>query len=125
MDKGVQAIDVVVDPILCRHLRPHQKEGVKFLYECITGIKDFNGRGAILADEMGLGKTLTVIALIWTLLSHSIACQRLTVEQSPFPGESSVVKKVLVVCPMTLVNVIIQRFNLILELEERISQMAW
>lgn len=69
--KGTTPIDVVIDPILVKHLRPHQKEGVRFLYECVMGIKEFNGRGAILADEMGLGKTLTVIALIWTLLSKS------------------------------------------------------
>ena len=71
MPSGVKAIDVVLDPILAGHLRPHQKEAVRFLYECIMGIKQFNGRGAILADEMGLGKTLTVIALIWTLISLS------------------------------------------------------
>jgi DNA repair and recombination protein RAD54B len=65
-------IDIVLDPLLVRHLRPHQKEGVRFLYECVMGLKHFNGRGAILADEMGLGKTLTVIALIWTLLSISL-----------------------------------------------------
>lgn len=64
-------IDIVLDPLLVRYLRPHQKEGVRFLYECVMGLKHFNGRGAILADEMGLGKTLTVIALIWTLLSIS------------------------------------------------------
>jgi SNF2 family DNA or RNA helicase len=69
MPLGVKPIDVVIDPLLARYLRPHQKQGVKFLYECIMGGKPFNGRGAILADEMGLGKTLTVIALIWTLLS--------------------------------------------------------
>jgi DNA repair and recombination protein RAD54B len=69
MSSGKTPIDVVLDPLLARHLRPHQKEGVKFLYECVMGIKEFNGQGAILADEMGLGKTLTVIALIWTLLS--------------------------------------------------------
>jgi hypothetical protein len=27
------------------------------------------------------------------------------VEQSPFPGEAAVVKKVLVVCPVTLITV--------------------
>lgn len=69
MPPGTKAIDVVVDPFISRHLRPHQKEGVGFLYECVMGIKDFGGTGAILADEMGLGKTLTVISLIWTLLS--------------------------------------------------------
>jgi DNA repair and recombination protein RAD54B len=69
MSSDKTPIDVVLDPLLARHLRPHQKQGVKFLYECVMGIKEFNGQGAILADEMGLGKTLTVIALIWTLLS--------------------------------------------------------
>jgi DNA repair and recombination protein RAD54B len=69
MSQGVKAIDVVLDPNIVRHLRPHQREGVRFLYECVMGFKDFSGHGAILADEMGLGKTLTVIALIWTLLS--------------------------------------------------------
>jgi DNA repair and recombination protein RAD54B len=71
MPPDTKPIDVVLDPFIAKHLRPHQKEGVCFLYECIMGIKDFNGQGAILADEMGLGKTLTVIALIWTLLSTS------------------------------------------------------
>jgi hypothetical protein len=31
-----------------------QREGVKFLYECLTELRDFEGSGAILADEMGL-----------------------------------------------------------------------
>jgi hypothetical protein len=43
---------VVVDPILTKYLRPHQREGVQFLYNCITGQGGFKGNGAILADEM-------------------------------------------------------------------------
>ncbi|KAF9939077.1 helicase [Mortierella alpina] len=86
-------IDVVVDPILGHHLRPHQKEGVRFLYECVMQMKDINGHGAILADEMGLGKTLQTIALLWTLL-----------KQSPYHGEeTAVVKRALVVCPASLI----------------------
>jgi hypothetical protein len=50
-------------------LQPHQREGVKFLYECTMGLKG-PGRGCILADEMGLGKTLQAITLIWTLLKQ-------------------------------------------------------
>jgi len=42
-------VDVIVDPHLSQHLRPHQKEGVKFLYECVMGLRNFNGNGAILA----------------------------------------------------------------------------
>ncbi|KFY05883.1 hypothetical protein V492_08248, partial [Pseudogymnoascus sp. VKM F-4246] len=91
--KGKQIVDVVVDPLLSKKLRPHQREGVKFLYECVMGVRDYGGRGALLADEMGLGKTLQSIALIWTLL-----------KQNPTYGEAPVIKKVLVVCPVTLID---------------------
>ncbi|OKL56071.1 hypothetical protein UA08_08589 [Talaromyces atroroseus] len=91
--KGQSIVDVVVDPFLTKHLREHQREGVKFLYECVMGLRDFNGEGAILADEMGLGKTLQTITLLWTLL-----------KQNPIYGASPVVKKALIVCPVTLIN---------------------
>ena len=48
MEKSV-VVDVVVDPYISKHLRPHQRSGVVFLYECIMGMKNFNGKGAILA----------------------------------------------------------------------------
>ena len=63
---------VVVDPLLCTVLRPHQREGVKFMYECVTGSRIENFNGCIMADEMGLGKTLQCIALMWTLLVNFI-----------------------------------------------------
>ena len=91
--KGKQIVDVVVDPLLTKTLRDHQREGVMFLYECIMGMRGFEGRGAILADEMGLGKTLQTIALIWTLL-----------KQNPIGGDHPVIKKALIVCPVTLIN---------------------
>ena len=91
--KGKQIVDVVVDPLLTKSLREHQREGVRFLYECVMGMRDFHGNGAILSDEMGLGKTLQTIALIWTLL-----------KQNPLDGEKPVIKKALIVCPVTLIN---------------------
>ncbi|KAG5436833.1 hypothetical protein PCANB_001671 [Pneumocystis canis] len=90
--KNIQIIDVVVDPLLSKHLRPHQREGVKFLYECVMKMKEFEGQGAILADEMGLGKSLQIIALLWTLLSF------------PYYGFKSIIKRALIVCPVTLIN---------------------
>lgn len=56
---------VVVAGSLSRVLRPHQRQGVVFLYECVMGLRSLNHYGAILADEMGLGKTLQAITLVW------------------------------------------------------------
>lgn len=91
--KGKQIVDVVVDPLLTKHLREHQREGVAFMYECMMSMKGYTGEGAILADEMGLGKTLQTIALLWTLL-----------KQNPIYGDEPVIKKALIVCPVTLIN---------------------
>jgi DNA repair and recombination protein RAD54B len=90
--RGSQIVDVVVDPVLCKALRPHQREGIRFMYECVMGMRE-SGEGAILADEMGLGKTLQTIALLWTLL-----------KQNPIYEAGPVIKKALIVCPVTLIN---------------------
>lgn len=91
--KGKRIVDVVMDPILTKHLREHQRTGVSFLYECIMGMRDYQGEGAILADEMGLGKTLQTIALLWVLL-----------KQNPIYDDPGIVRKALIVCPVTLIN---------------------
>lgn len=39
----------MVDPHLSLKLRPHQREGVIFLYECMMSMREYNGSGAILA----------------------------------------------------------------------------
>lgn len=83
---------VVVDPHLGHTLRPHQKAGVRFMYDCVMGRRGFDGFGCILADEMGLGKTLQTIALLWTLL-----------KQSPTKAKSTVTRAV-VVTPSSLVE---------------------
>ncbi|KAK7035233.1 helicase [Paramarasmius palmivorus] len=50
--KNRPVVDVVLDPILARRMRPHQHEGVKFLYECVMGLRKHEGNGCILADEI-------------------------------------------------------------------------
>jgi DNA repair and recombination protein RAD54B len=44
-------VDVVVDPVICQHLRDHQRQGVAFMYECLMDMKDYGGEGVLLADE--------------------------------------------------------------------------
>ena len=85
-------VPVVIDPRLTKVLRPHQVEGVKFLYRCTAGMIDDDAEGCIMADEMGLGKTLQCITLMWTLL-----------KQSPEAGKSSI-QKCVIACPSSLVR---------------------
>lgn len=66
-------------------------EGVKFLWECVTGRRIPGSYGCIMADEMGLGKTLQCITLMWTLLRQS-------------PDFKPEIDKAIVVSPSSLVR---------------------
>ena len=88
-----EIVDVVIDPHLGRQLRPHQVDGVLFLYKCVMGYQVDSNYGAILADEMGLGKTLQTIALVWTLL-----------RQSPLGYGKSVINTALILAPSSLIK---------------------
>ena len=60
-------VGVVVDPKLGDKLRPHQIEGVQFMFDCITGLngKNIDGNGCILADGMlSFFVSLSFLALI-------------------------------------------------------------
>lgn len=85
-------VPVVIDPKLAKVLRPHQIEGVKFMYKCVTGMIEEKANGCIMADEMGLGKTLQCITLMWTLL-----------KQSPDAGKPTI-QKAVIACPSSLVR---------------------
>ena len=70
------------DDLVCMHedlannLKPHQVEGVQFLWDCTvessSRAKETKGSGAILAHCMGLGKTLQVISFIHTMLTNEV-----------------------------------------------------
>ena len=85
-------VPVVIDPKLAKVLRPHQIEGVKFMYKAVTGMIEEKANGCIMADEMGLGKTLQCITLMWTLL-----------KQSPDAGKPTI-QKAIIACPSSLVR---------------------
>ncbi|XP_076293239.1 uncharacterized protein LOC143215198 isoform X2 [Lasioglossum baleicum] len=82
---------VSVHPDIVKRLKPHQAEGIKFMwdacFESLERIKSTTGTGCIIAHCMGLGKTLQVIALAHTLLSH----------------EETGIKTIMVVCPLSTV----------------------
>ena len=88
---GRPIVSVVVDPVVGDKLRPHQRIGVQFLFDCITGEKTPGYCGAILADEMGLGKTIQTVATVYTCLKQG---------KNGVP----VTRKAVVVAPSSLVK---------------------
>ncbi|GLD99450.1 hypothetical protein PINS_up008169 [Pythium insidiosum] len=101
------SVQVIVPEILAKFLRPHQREGVQFMFDCVTRVRGFDGEGCILADDMGLGKTLQSITLMYTLLQNSMP------PQGESAGERSggavdrnrpIIRRAVVVCPTSLVK---------------------
>ncbi|KAL3814222.1 hypothetical protein ACJIZ3_015490 [Penstemon smallii] len=91
-ERDGEFMSVVVDPLLVKFLRPHQREGVQFMFDCVSGnMSATNINGCILADDMGLGKTLQSITLLYTLLRQG------------FDGKP-MVKKAIIVTPTSLVS---------------------
>lgn len=107
--KGHRGVAVVVDPFIARKLRPHQREGVRWMYRAIHGLDPVdddtktdedspeaiqtavNHAGCLLADDMGLGKSLQSLALIWTMLKQG-------------PHGKPTATRALLVCPASLVG---------------------
>uniref|UniRef100_A0A182N536 Transcriptional regulator ATRX n=1 Tax=Anopheles dirus TaxID=7168 RepID=A0A182N536_9DIPT len=81
-----------VDRKLVKLLKPHQANGVKFMFdsccESLEQLRDSKGSGCILAHCMGLGKTLQVVTLVHTLLASA---------------DLTGVERILVVCPLSTV----------------------
>ena len=90
--QGSKHAFVCVEQDLADKLRPHQREGVKFIWEACMGRRGSLGHGCILADDMGLGKTLQTIATIWTMM-----------RSSPAGVLTPEIKIAMVLCPTSLV----------------------
>ncbi|KAL2077588.1 hypothetical protein ACEWY4_027092 [Coilia grayii] len=76
---------------LVTKLKPHQVDGVQFMWDCccesVKKTKKASGSGCILAHCMGLGKTLQVVTFLHTLM----LCEKLNFSTA------------LVVCPLNTV----------------------
>jgi len=87
---------VALRATLALKLRPHQLAGIKFVYECLSGMRP-DGTGCILADEMGLGKTLTTLAALRVLCRAALTVNDKETERTK-------VRKAAIICPATLVT---------------------
>ncbi|XP_055542367.1 transcriptional regulator ATRX-like isoform X2 [Wyeomyia smithii] len=82
---------ICVHPDIVKLLKPHQREGVRFMYDNTYGSIDYinkhPGSGCILAHCMGLGKTLQLITVLHTVMRYPQLKTR----------------RVLVICPKSTV----------------------
>eukprot|EP00116_Pleurobrachia_bachei_P000393 sb/3460655/ len=79
---------------LKKRLKPHQLDGIQFMYDCCIESKEkvqngSEGSGCILAHCMGLGKTFQVITFVTTILNYHYIFG---------------FKRALVVCPLNTVR---------------------
>jgi hypothetical protein len=65
--EGAGGQPVVVDNLLTRFLRPHQREGVQFMFECVAGLRMPEGKG-------GTPGLLLLAPLILELLCRHACC---------------------------------------------------
>lgn len=82
----------VLDRSIKLRLKPHQKIGVRFIYNILR-----DGRGFVLGDAMGLGKTLQIL----TALHMLIAARRAT---STRASTATASLRALIVCPTMLLR---------------------
>ncbi|GIY76604.1 transcriptional regulator ATRX [Caerostris extrusa] len=84
---------VEIHPDLVEKLKPHQVNGVKFMWECtiesLKRLEKERGSGCILAHCMGLGKTLQVITFLHTCLTNRFVRKH--------------IKTAMVICPYNTV----------------------
>ena len=88
------ATPVVVHDDLGKHLKPHQQEGIRFMYNALFKDSHEHSGGCVLAHCMGLGKTLQAISMVDTVIKHAEIAAR----------------KVLILCPKTLVANWVEEF---------------
>ena len=97
-DEETKEVKLEVRKSLVRHIKPHQREGIKFLYNAVVESLSKSGErgGAVLAHCMGLGKSLQVIAFIDALLNSL----------------ESEVSRVLILSPVNTIHNWMNEFNL-------------
>ncbi|CAG2106633.1 unnamed protein product [Medioppia subpectinata] len=101
-DKDTKEVLVEVDHTLVKFLKPHQTDGIQFMYNClietVDQVEGSEGSGAILAHSMGLGKTLQVITFLYTIMTHKDIKKH--------------IKRSLVICPVNTIKNWANEFNI-------------
>ncbi|RKU43598.1 hypothetical protein DL546_006307 [Coniochaeta pulveracea] len=90
-----------VNPSIAVHIKPHQIDGVRFMWNRIVAMNEQSRQGCLLAHTMGLGKTMQVITLLYAIAEASSSDEKAIKSQIPRNLRDN---KVLILCPAGLVD---------------------
>ncbi|TGO38879.1 hypothetical protein BHYA_0065g00140 [Botrytis hyacinthi] len=90
---------IYVDEDIGKRIKPHQLEGVRFIWNQITADGEAT-QGCLLAHTMGLGKTMQTITILVTLAQAASSIDESISSQVP---ESLRVSKTIILCPPGLI----------------------
>ncbi|KAL3488264.1 P-loop containing nucleoside triphosphate hydrolase protein [Aspergillus germanicus] len=90
---------IYLDPHIGLHVKPHQLNGVRFMWREL--IEDKDQQGCLLAHTMGLGKTMQVISLLTTISQAASSNDPRIRKQVPNSFRHS---QTLIICPSSLID---------------------
>ncbi|KAF7901583.1 uncharacterized protein EAF01_006882 [Botrytis porri] len=90
---------IYVDEDIGKRIKPHQLEGVRFIWNQITADGEAT-QGCLLAHTMGLGKTMQTITILVALAQAASSIDESVSSQVP---ESLRVSKTIILCPPGLI----------------------
>lgn len=102
IDKKTNEVLVEVNEAFVKHLKPHQVDGIKFLFDCTLETverlkKENHSSGCILAHSMGLGKTFQVVAFLHTVMTNQHTSEH--------------IRKVLIIVPLNVAKNWVNEFD--------------
>ncbi|OMP89102.1 Helicase ARIP4 [Diplodia seriata] len=90
-----------INPAIGSRIKPHQIEGVKFMWRELVEAGHADAQGCLLAHTMGLGKTMQVITLLVTIAEAAASPHEHIQTQIPSGLRRM---QALILCPASLVN---------------------
>jgi SNF2 family DNA or RNA helicase len=101
-----EGLPIYVHGRIARKMKPHQIDGVRFLWREITANGEGGGQGCILAHTMGLGKTMQTITLLVALNEAAHSSDKHIRLQLPEHLRPEDIQgrnlRVLIICPPSL-----------------------
>ena len=111
---GDSTLPICIEKSISNALKPHQVEGIRFLWQETVIAGSEEPSGCLLAHTMGLGKTLQSIAFLLTMARAATSDNIGVLKQMPVqlrPRDSQKLPQTLILCPPSLIQNWVDEFR--------------